>query len=187
MVEDYEFELIFALPQGAQDAFALSDAVFEAGFEDALVGTGVTGLLAVALEAAGEDAESVILGAARALIRTLPAGTTMREVRPDLVSLADVAEKLEVKRQALQQRKMPLPVAGGLYRIDELRDALEAAASPQPGRRRPRFNMTRAAKWFRAGPAARRLNAQLTMQELDPVTIERKSRPQRDEALVIHQ
>ncbi len=35
-----EFELIFALPEGERDAVALSDAVFEAGFEDALVDTG---------------------------------------------------------------------------------------------------------------------------------------------------
>ena len=174
MTEALEFELVFALPAGDQDAFALSDAVFEAGFEDALVGTGTAGLLAVGLEIVGDDAETVILDAARALIKTLPKGTILREIRPDLVSLADVAAKLEVKRQALQQRKMPLPSVGGLYRIDEMMTALTEAAQPQPGGRRPRFNLKAAENWFRAGQAARRINAQLTMQRIDPATIEQK-------------
>jgi len=186
MTEEFEFELVFALPDGEHDAFALTDAVFEAGFEGALVGSGVAGLLGVELEAEGEDAESVILDAARMLIKALPAGTTLREVRPDLVSLADVAEKLEVKRQALQQRKMPLPVAGGLYRIDEMVAVLTEASKPDQGRRRPRFNMAAASKWFRAGGAARRVNAQLTMQEIDPATIERKPRPAREEIAHLH-
>ncbi|EPX81743.1 hypothetical protein [Litoreibacter arenae] len=185
MAEEYEFELVFALPEGEHDAFALSDAVFEAGFEDALVGTGVAGLLGVELETEGDDAESVILNAARALIKTLPVGTTLREIRPDLVSLADVAEKLEVRRQSLQQRKMPLPTAGGLYRIDELLEVLAAAVEPQAGRRRPRYNLMAAMKWFRAGEAARRINAQLTMMEIDSATIERTPRAKHEDASVV--
>lgn len=186
MAEEFEFELVFALPEGEHDAFALSDAVFEAGFEDAVVGTGVEGLIGVEMEAEGDDAEIVILNAARMLIKALPAGSTLREIRPDLVSLADVAEKLEVRRQALQQRKMPPPVAGGLYRIDEIVEVVLAASKPQAGRRRPRFNMVAAGKWFRAGCAARRLNAELTMQQIDPMTIERRPRREREEPAPAH-
>ena len=172
MAEQFEFELVFALPEGEHDPFDLSNAVFEAGFDDSLVGAGIPGLLGVELEAEGDEAETVILEAARALIKTLPAGAKLREVRPDLVSLADVAEKLNVRRQALQQRKMPLPTAGGLYRIDELAVALDEAMKPEPGKRRPRFDIERAGKWLRAGHAARRVNARLTTCELDPVSIE---------------
>lgn len=172
MAEQFEFELLFALPDGEHDPFDLSDAVFRAGFEDSLVGTGVPGLLGVELEAEGHEAEAVILETARALLNELPAGTRLREVRPDLVSLADVAEKLDVKRQALQQREMPLPSVGGLYRIDEVAAFLAEAIEPGPGKRRPRFDLQRASKWFRAGPAARRVNAKLTMRELDPLSLE---------------
>lgn len=175
MAEPFEFGLIFALPEGEHDPFSLSDAVFEAGFEDALVGTGVPGLLGVELEAEGDDAESVILDAARAIMKHLPEGTALREVRPDLVSLADVAAKLNVKRQALQQREMPHPVTGGLYRIDEMMEHLLAAMEPQPGKRRPRFDIGPAQKWFHAGIAARRLNAQLALRQIDPRTIEMRA------------
>lgn len=172
MTEPFEFELVFALPDGEHDPFELSDAVFEAGFADAIVGTGHKRLLGVEIEAEGEDAETVMLSAARAIIARLPAGTVLREVRPDLVSLSDVAEKLRVKRQALQQREMPPPVAGGLYRIDEMREALAAAAEPGPGRRRPRFDLPSADKWFKAGIAARRLNAKLAVHQIDPATMD---------------
>lgn len=185
MAEEFEFELVFALPKGEHEAFALSDAVFEAGFEDALVGTGQAGLIGVELEVQGEDAEVVILDAARALIKALPQGTVLREVRPDLVSLADVAEKLEVKRQALQQRKMPLPVSGGLYRIDEMVAAVMEASRPKKGQRRTRMNIAAASKWFRAGMAARKVNAQLTMREIDPATIERSPRSKGEESVFL--
>ncbi|KQX24272.1 MULTISPECIES: hypothetical protein [unclassified Sphingomonas] len=180
MAEQFEFELLFALPEGEHDPLDISNAVFEAGFEDALVGTGVPGLLGVELEEEGSDAEAVILEAARKLLKALPAGTSLREVRPDLVSLADVAERLNVKRQALQQREMPLPSLGGLYRVDEVAVFLTKAMTPEASRRRPRFDLERASNWLRAGPAARLLNARLTTRELDPVSVEYVAEKGRD-------
>lgn len=170
MAEVFEFELAFALPEGDHDPFVLSDVVFEAGFQDAVIGTGNPRLLAVEIEAEGEDAESVILTAASAILQGLPVGSKLHEVRPDLVSITDVAEKLKIKRQALQQREMPLPIAGGLYRVDDMLDALTRAVQPRPGRRRARFDLDAARKWFMAGIAARRVNAKLTMRQIDPHT-----------------
>jgi hypothetical protein len=74
---------------------------------------------------------------------------------------------------------------GGLYRIDELLEVLAAAGEPQAGRRRPRYNLMAAMKWFRAGGAARRINAQLTMKEIDPATIERTPRATHEDASVV--
>ena len=115
MAEEFEFELVFALPDGEHDAFALSDAVFEAGFEDALVGTGHAGLLGVELELEGDEAESAILEAARALIKALPQGTVLREVRPDLVSLADVAEKLVTFRWSSHRTRHGLRATKAIF------------------------------------------------------------------------
>ena len=167
MAEQYEFMLVFSLPAGNHDPFELSDAVFGAGFEDAVIGTGNPKLLAVELEAEGDDAETVILTTARAIIANLPPGSELREVRPDLVSLADVAEKLEVSRQTLQQRDMPPPVAGGMYRIDEIAEVIERAEEPSAGKRRPRFRVAGARKWFLGGRGARAVNAKLALRVLD--------------------
>ena len=89
-----------------------------------------------------------------------------------------------MKRQALQQRDMPLPMAGGLYRVDEIMAHLVASMKPQPGRRRPRFDLDPALKWFRAGVAARRVNARLTVREIDPSTVEFVSAPEAGEESV---
>jgi len=182
MAEQFEFEVIFSLPPGDHDPFILSDAVFGAGFEDAVIGTGNPRLLAVELEVAGEDAESAILNAARTIITKLPAGTLLHEVRPDLVSLAEVAARLDVTRQTLQQREMPLPVAGGLYRIAEIAAVIGRAAQPEKGRRRPRFHPERARKWFLAGEGARSVNAKLALKALDPFSLRTASGVSADRA-----
>jgi hypothetical protein len=173
MAEQFDFELVFELADGVHDPYVLSDAIFGAGYENAIIGTGDPRLLGVALEAEGHDAENVILETARQLLKVLPEGTRLREVRPDLVSLADVAEKLNIKRQALQKREdMPLPTMGGLYRVDEMADALLDLSLPGHGRRKPRFDVVSARKWLLAGRAARQLNALLTIRAIDPVSME---------------
>lgn len=173
MTRQFEFELVFALPVDTFPAEDLSDAVFEAGFEDAIVGTGIPGLIAVEILSGGDDAEDVILKAAKEILKKLPARSRLREVRPDLVSLADVAIKLNIKRQALQKRKMPPPSVGGLYRIDEIADALSAASKPEAGQRTPRFNIDDAESWLNAGRAARKINAKLICGFLDPISADR--------------
>ena len=170
---EIEFELIFALPEGEHEAFDLMDAVFEAGFEDAIVGTGVPGMLGVALEAASDRAEDAILDAARAIQKQLPEGSVLREVRPDLVSLADVAKRLDVTRQSLQKRKMPPTSQGGLFRMEEVAVVImDAAEGKGPGARKGRFALDKAGKWLSAGKPARRVNAGLAVGAIDGATLE---------------
>jgi len=180
---DFEFDLVFALPDGEHDLLDLSDAVLGSGFDDAVCGVGTPGLLAVALETTGEDAESVIVGAARAVLGVLPAGSELREVRPDLVSLADVAKKLNVKRQALQKRKMPKPAVAGYYRVTEIAYAI--VGKVVVGGRKPRFDPHVADPWFAAGAGAQIVNARLALGELDPSSLEynKKEKSREPEAL----
>lgn len=77
---------------------------------------------------------------------------------------------------------MPFLVAGGFYRINEMMELLTATREPQPSKRRPRFDLDPAQKWFRTGKAAREVNALLTMREIDPATVEFVTGSKRDMA-----
>lgn len=171
MMANFEFDLIFALPGGEFDVMDLSDAVFAVGFEDAVIGSGRlhAGLLAVAIDVEGGAAESVIVGTARRILSALPKGTSLREVRPDMVSLADVAGKLKVKRQALQKRDMPPPYFPGYYRVTEVAATIQAQMAKSS--RRPRFDIEAARPWFAAGQGAQDVNARLVLGQVDGASL----------------
>ena len=152
---EFEFDLMFALPEGSTDEGDVLDTLYEAGCGDAVVGLGAAGLVGVGLTRSGTDPETVISDAAKQVLTGLPAGTRLREVRPDLVSLADVAARLKVSRQALQKRPMPPPSLGGLYRASEMPPYLEAV----PGKVSDSLRDARA--WFAAAPGAQRVNARI--------------------------
>lgn len=86
---EIEVEIIFELPEGQHDAFDLMEAVFEAGLEDAVVGTGVPGVLAVTIKAETEGGEDAILGLVGPLLKKLPKRSVLREVLPDLLVAQD--------------------------------------------------------------------------------------------------
>ena len=157
-VREFEFDLMIALPAGERDEDAMLDALYEAGCDDAIVGTGAAGLVSLGFIREGADPEAVITEAVEQALRGLPQGATLREVRPDLVSLADVAARLQVSRQALQKREMPPPSLGGLYRVTEMVRYLEG----QPGKIRE--GVSRAGAWFAAAPAAQKINSQLGLK-----------------------
>jgi hypothetical protein len=154
---EFEFDIIVSLPKGHDDEGAIADALFDAGCDDAVVGLGASGLVGLGFTRAGDDAEAVINGAITQVLSALPEGARLREVKPDLVSLADVAARLSVSRQALQKRDMPPPSLGGLYRASEILPALEG----QPGKVRDALESARG--WFAAASAAQRINARASL------------------------
>lgn len=154
---EFEFDIVVSLPQGAEDEDAIMDALFEAGCDDAVVGLGAPGIIGLGFTRAGADAEVVISDAVTQVMSALPKGAQLREVKPDLVSLADVAARLSVSRQALQKRDMPPPSLGGLYRASEMLPALEA----QPGKVRDALEAARG--WFASAAAAQKINARASL------------------------
>jgi hypothetical protein len=156
---EFEFDLIFALPSGAGDEGAMLDALFAAGCDDASVGVGAPGLVGLSFTRSGKDAEAVIAAAMGQVASAMPKGAVLREVRPDLVSLAEVAARLHVSRQALQKRDMPLPSLGGLYRAAEMLPFLEV----QPGK--VKDALMSAKGWFAAAAGAQRINARLSLDD----------------------
>ncbi len=155
--EEFEFDLVFALPRRDLDQDAILDALFEAGCDDAVVGLGAPGLVGLAFTRSGENAETVITGAMKAALSALPDGTKLREVKPDLVSQGDIAARLQVSRQALQKRQLPPPSIGGLYRASEMFAVLDA----QPGKVKNALQDARS--WFASAPAAQRINARMSL------------------------
>lgn len=153
----FEFDIVVSLPKGAEDGDAIMDALFEAGCDDAVLGLGAPGLVGLGFARAGEDADAVISAAVKQVLSALPPGSQLREVKPDLVSLADVAARLSVSRQALQKRDMPPPSLGGLYRASEMLPALEA----QPGKVRDALEAARG--WFASASAAQKINARVSL------------------------
>lgn len=163
----FEFDLVFSLPADAAPEADILDAVFEAGGDDAVAGLGAPGMIGFAFRRRGRDGEAVIAATVAQILPALPAGSRLREVKPDLVSLAEVAGRLAISRQALQKRPMPAPSQAGLYRAAEIAGHLRAS----PGRIAQALAGSEA--WFAAAPAAQRLNARLSLgtfpERPDPV------------------
>lgn len=164
----FEFDLVCVLPEGVDEG-AIADALYEAGCDDAAVGLGASGLIGLGFTRVGQDPEAVISETVEQVLRGLPEGTKLREVKPDLVSLAEVAARLKVTRQALQKRKMPPPTLGGLYRASEMPPYLDAV----PGKLRDGLRSAEA--WFAAAPGAQQVNARISFVEAKLVPVE--SRP----------
>ena len=81
MTKRFEFELVFEVPGAAsKDRLAMADAVYEAGFEETVIGLGVPGLIAVPLEHEGVSARAAMVDAAKRILKHLPAGSRLRSV-----------------------------------------------------------------------------------------------------------
>ena len=89
---------------------AILDALYEAGCDDAVVGLGASGLIELGFRRAGQDPEAVISGTVKQVLKGLPEGTRLREVKPDLVPFETVKEPVQDLHLALVQR------LGGLAR-----------------------------------------------------------------------
>ena len=96
---EFEFDLVCALPEDTEEG-AILDALYEAGCDDAVVGLGASSLVGLGFTRTGKDPEVVISATVKQVMAGLPDGAKLREVRPDPVSLADVAARLEAPRKS---------------------------------------------------------------------------------------
>ncbi|MBS0556163.1 MAG: DNA-binding protein [Proteobacteria bacterium] len=101
-MNEYEFTLKFRLPDGSADPEQFIDAIAEAGCDDALVGIGQRGRIALDFSREAEAAHEAIASAVRDVKRAIP-GADLVEASPDLVGLTDVAEILGFTRQNMRK------------------------------------------------------------------------------------
>lgn len=127
---DYHFTLQFELPESAKSIDALLEKLAEAGCDDALVGAGMAGKLALEFTRKADSA-SHALGSAIEDVQSAIPGAVMVEAAPDFVGLTDVADLIGVSRQNMRKlmvthsKQFPLPVHDGKTAIWHLADVLE--------------------------------------------------------------
>jgi predicted DNA-binding transcriptional regulator AlpA len=115
---EFDFTLRFQLPGAAIDPDELARRLLEAGCDDALLGIGLPGRIALHFTRDASSAHAAIAGAISDVRRAVP-GAILVEACPDLVGLTDVADLVGVSRQNLRGLMLrhpatfPVPVHEG--------------------------------------------------------------------------
>lgn len=126
---EYLFTLKYQLADEDRDPDALVERLGEAGCDDALVGIGQPGRLALEFTREADSADAAVRSALADVRRAVPSAKLI-EVAPDLVGLTDVAEQVGVSRQNMRKLMLahpgsfPVPVHEGSASIWHLADVL---------------------------------------------------------------
>ncbi|PWV63418.1 helix-turn-helix transcriptional regulator [Plasticicumulans acidivorans] len=126
---EYTFTLKYQLADDDRDPDALVERLGEAGCDDALVGIGQPGWLALEFTREAADAGTAVRSALVDVRRAAPSAKLI-EMAPDLVGLTDVAEIVGVSRQNMRKLMLahpgsfPAPVHEGSASIWHLADVL---------------------------------------------------------------
>ncbi|HEK0718891.1 TPA: DNA-binding protein [Pseudomonas aeruginosa] len=126
---EYTFTLKYQLADDDRDPDALVERLGEAGCDDALVGIGQPGRLALEFIREAESADAAVRSALADVRRAVPSARLI-EVSPDLVGLTEVAEMIGVSRQNMRKLMLahpgsfPAPVHEGSASIWHLADVL---------------------------------------------------------------
>ena len=132
---EYEFTLKFAIPADLKTE-TLEDQLFEAGCDDALVGLGQRGRLALNFARVANSAEAAITSAIEDVQTAIPRARLV-EAGPDLVGMTEMAELFGFSRQNMRKlvqrhtEDFPLPVHEGQKTLWHLADVLDWFASQQ--------------------------------------------------------
>lgn len=127
MMNEYQFELTFKLPQEADPDQYFAE--LEKSCSDAMVGTGQTGHMAFDFTRESESAYDAIFSAVADVKKAIPEAALV-EATPDFVGLTDVAELLGFTRQYMRKLMLksgtafPSPVHEGKSSIWHLSNIL---------------------------------------------------------------
>lgn len=126
---EYIFTLKYQLADVNGDMQEVVEQLGQHGCDDALVGTGLPGRIALEFAREADSAEAAVRSALEDVRRAVP-DATLIEVTPDLVGLTDVAALVGVSRQNMRKLMLshpdtfPLPVHDGTTSIWHLADVL---------------------------------------------------------------
>lgn len=162
---EYIFTLTYALGSQAADTDALVERLGAAGCDDAVVGVGRRGRLALEFARQAEDAARAV-GSAVSDVRTAVPDAVLIEASPDLVGLTDVASLLGVTRQNVRKLIVssdapePVPVHAGKPTIWRLATVLRWLA------REKRYDIS--PELLEAAEATMQVNLAVEARDADP-------------------
>lgn len=125
----YDFTLRFGLGQHDADPGLFVDKLLAEGCDDALVGLGLPGRIALDFTREAPSADEAVLSALSDVQRAIPEAKLV-EATPDLVGLTDIANLLGFSRQYMRKLAVgegsgfPLPVHDGKPAIWHLSSVL---------------------------------------------------------------
>jgi hypothetical protein len=126
---EYTFTFKYQLSEPDSDPDAIVERLGAAGCDDALVGLGQPGRIALEFTREAQSAEAALVSALADVKRALPHAKLI-EAAPDFVGLTDVAEVVGVTRQNMRKlmvshpTSFPLPVHEGSAAVWHLADIL---------------------------------------------------------------
>jgi predicted DNA-binding transcriptional regulator AlpA len=101
-MKEYEFTLKFSLQGTSLDPNDHLEKLYDSGCDDALIGTGKTGSIALDFIREADSAYDAINSALQNIKTAIPEAKLI-EATPDIVGLTDVAEILGCSRQNIRQ------------------------------------------------------------------------------------
>lgn len=126
---DFTFKLKYQLHESDADHDDLVERLGEAGCDDALVGIGQPGRIALEFTREADSAYAALTSALADVKRAIPSAKLI-EAGPDLVGLTDIADVVGVSRQNMRKLAMnnvatfPTPIHEGSSSLWHLADVL---------------------------------------------------------------
>jgi hypothetical protein len=127
---EHAFTLVFRLADAGEDPQRHVDRLADAGCDDALVGVGTPGRVALAFDRRAASAEAAMHSAVRDVKRAIP-DAVLAEASPDYIGLTGVAALMGFSRQHMRQLMLahpatfPTPVHEGNPSVWHLASLLE--------------------------------------------------------------
>ncbi|EIF32367.1 putative transcriptional regulator [Burkholderia sp. Ch1-1] len=167
---EYVFTLKYQLAAEDCDLDAIVERLGEAGCDDATVGVGQPGRIALFFTREGASAFGALVSALQDFKRVVPSGRLV-EAGPDFVGLTDVAEVAGVSRQNMRKLMLnhaidfPPPVHEGSASVWHLSDILDWLTARGGYDIKPDvFEVARSAKQINLAKEARELEPRLGRQ-----------------------
>ncbi len=129
-MNEYEFTLQFAFSDAPQDAEKYVDQLGAAGCDDAIIGIGQKGRIALQFNREAESAIKAISSAIDDVLSVIP-DAKLIESSPDFVGVSDLAEILGFSRQNMRKlinshyQSFPTPAHSGRTSIWHLANVLQ--------------------------------------------------------------